>query len=126
MNKVLPGPELDAQVAKEIMGWDIHPITKTLAPMTGRLSENWRLPDPETSEYEIPEFSTDTVLALEVLEVVRGWKKYRIYIEPADGYWNIKAYGGYKMGCTTSGETLAHVICLAAVKAARTRHHLTT
>lgn len=106
------GVDLDARVSEQIMGVPVRWEER----VTG-----WRVAKIEGKPWSIPNYSTDISAALPILEMFRERGPYKIVISAyaKDEFWTIKAYhpDGAKKSCTTSAKTLAHAICLAALKA---------
>lgn len=107
-----PGRELDALVSEEVLK---IPVIK---------DEHGFWPPPKRganfAEHEIPFYSLDLTVAWDLLERLRGDYKVEISAYP-DSKWVIKAFhhDGDAKSCTTSGETLSHAICLAALKSVK-------
>lgn len=116
-----PGRELDALVAEKVFGAkDIQWSKRLKNLLTGE-----EFLDPfykfESQTRYVPKYSTDIAAAGPILEKFKAEGNYKLEISayPKDGIWTIKAYhrDGYSKLCTTSASTIAHAICLAALKA---------
>lgn len=121
-----PGRALDAKVALEVMGWtDIewvkpahmgYEVAQGIPPLK---------PDQNPTGYRpklrIPNYSEDIGAAWPIAEMYKSQGNYKLEISAyaKDEFWTIKAFhhDGYAKSCTTSARTLAHAICLAALKA---------
>jgi hypothetical protein len=102
---VKPGLELDALVAREIMGWRIDPgfVGCGIRPGTVTLAD-------------FPRYSRDIAAAWEVVERLRS-QGIGFRLEWSEGMEKPAAQFQRGLYAEHEGETAAHAICLAALHA---------
>ena len=113
------GRELDALVAKEIMGWRQEYVRNII---TGEVCGMWKEPEylvpPRGDDaVKVPAHSDDTGLAWEVLEKgaskAEGWVRLRERVQRGGVWWECD-FGDY--GEAARGPTVSLAICRAALK----------
>lgn len=113
-----PGRELDALVAKRIMGWNVG----------GYMNMQWVCNDGKDTGWYLTEFgsqecnpfspSTDIAAAWEVVDKLG--ERFSFYFHTRGRMTDISVIhwpDNLKGGFDVSGETAPHAICLAALKA---------
>ena len=116
-----PGPELDALVAEHVMGW------KKIQVKQKKFNISWMWDRKEACLFRevqvAPAFSTDLKLAWEVLVKNHEYVSVQkgMYTYPIQEQWTVYLKTPYNndtaTGVEANGETAAHAICLAALKA---------
>lgn len=113
-----PGPQLDAEVARKVMGW-----TAVGVPSIGQTW--WYGPRKDGATPALPAYSTDLKAAWEVVEWLMARNPQRdFHLEHLDGSgWKVlscydRESGGWEDGDVEPASTPAEAICRAALKAA--------
>lgn len=101
-----PGPDLDAEVARKVLGVIVISDTET---------GKYQLRDTANKRFlDVPPYSTDTTAAHELISKFKAAGcTFQINAPKEDGLWNVAVthpqISGVNFGA--SGSTLAHAIC---------------
>ena len=117
-----PGRELDALVAKKVMGWDGFSGIIETSPEVGFSTEEIdELVKTGKLRFRPPEYSTDIAAAWQVVEKMqRENHDFAIHITSCrdeDNQWQPHFNISVTRTLLTGSKTAPHAICLAALKA---------
>jgi hypothetical protein len=110
-----PGKDLDRLIAEKVMGWRLRKGPR------GKVYGLWP-PDADfdlwgtSKKWPIPRFSADPSLAFKITEKFKEFQMLKVFFpEPP-----ITRYvASLKRGCEIEAPTMAHAICLAALRASQ-------
>ena len=121
--------EIDARVAREVMGHDVHHSGETPAFCEGRDFSFYYIsvgPEGEKKIYALPEYSTDMNAAMEVLSKIIGrHDSAKILVlpgsdsDPRPWFEVVIKIGLRVFPAVVSRNSLAEAICLAALEAVK-------
>lgn len=118
-----PGRELDALVAKKVLGLSVFiGLYQSDRDYRGQWDEDLLYSpytDNPTYQIPVPHYSTDIAAAWEVVEKLKALNENGdFHLEHLWGFWRVSTCNSPSgWSAWTRGQTAPHAICLAALKA---------